>query len=467
VDLAAQPRGKLYVLEKSGGVYAWNEPKKEWEPRRPPLSPGGFGPSRSFKTLAVHPTDSGILLAATHPEQWPHMLFESRDGGRSWKLLQEFALSPTAPSNWTRTLNGPEKIVFSPAGDRVYLADWWNLWERSGEGGPWTQLHHGLQNSVVSDIRVDPRDSRRWLVCAADSGVMVSQDAGKTWTRKMNGVADGHAQALDFSRRDPRKMFLVTNPWSRKGRIHVYRTTDGGETWQDVGFPVPSNPLPSPGFADGSAAGVTADPVRDEVAYVTTNGYGIFKTVNGGKTWEAVNEGLPTPYVKGPRSLLIHPKTPDVLWVSTQKGGVYKSVNGAKSWRPVTPQGSFCFGMAMDPSNPSRILAACAEKKVLLTEDEGNSWTEILLPGERPPHVAAYSLAFHPESPGCVFAGTLAYDLKAADGLFHSRDGGRSFQPSALPLPPVNLNVLEALPGPGCPVLLGFNGIGIYRGRGD
>ncbi|HOV88267.1 MAG TPA: hypothetical protein PLM79_18065, partial [Syntrophobacteraceae bacterium] len=416
---------------------------------------------------AVHPTDPKVLLAATHPEQWPHMLFESRDGGRSWKLLQEFNLSPTAPSNWARTLNGPEKIVFSPGGDRVYLADWWNLWERSGEEGPWTQLHHGLQNSVVNDIRVDPRDPRRWLVCAADSGVMVSQDAGKTWTRKMNGVADGHAQALDFSRRDPRKMFLVTNPWSKKGRIHVYRTADGGETWQDVGFPMPSNPLASLGFADGSASGVAADPVRDEVAYVTTNGYGIFKTVNGGKTWDAVNEGLATPYVKGPRSLLIHPKTPDVLWVSTQKGGVYKSVNGAKSWRLVSPQGPFCFGMAVDPSNPSRVLAACAEKKVLLSEDEGNSWTEILLPGERPSHVAAYSLAFHPESPGCVFAGTLAYDLKAAHGLFHSRDGGRSFRPCALPLPPVNLNVLEAIPGLGCPVLLGFNGIGIYQGRGD
>lgn len=467
VDITGHPHGRLNALEKSGKVYAWNDRTAQWEARGSPLSLESSKASRSFKAIALHPSNPDVLLVATHPEQWPHQLFRSEDGGRNWRTIQDFNLSPTGATSWARTLNGPERIVFSPRGDRVYLVDWWNVWEGSGGGDRWTQLHHGLQNSVINDIRVDPRNPKCWFVCAADNGLMVTRDGGKSWTRKMAGIADGHAQSLDFSHQDPHKMVLIVNPWSQKERIHVYRTTDGGETWRDIGFAAPTTPLPSLGFVDGKVTAVAIDPVHDDTVYVGTNGYGVFKSVNGGAGWEPVNHGLSTPYLKGARSLLVHPTVPGVLFACTQMGGVYKSTTGGKLWRSVTPHPIFAFGMVMDPANPSRILVACAEKKILMSENEGSTWKEIELPGERPPHIAVYSLAMNPRCPGHVFAGTLGYDLKAADGLFRSEDGGQTFQSCALSLPPVNINVLEALPEVSCGVLIGFNGIGVYEGRAE
>ena len=98
--------------------------------------------------------------------------------------------------------------------------------------------------------------------------------------------------------------------------------------------------------------------------------------------------------------------------------------------------------MAVDPFNPERIVAACAGKKLLLSTDSGATWTERTLPGQTPDHIAAYTVAFDPNVPGRLYAGTLAYDFRAADGLYVSTDSGTTFTTVGLDLPRVSMNVL-------------------------
>ncbi len=457
----ASSRNSLYMVEKQRGLFRWNTTTIAWESRPVSLQPKPKG----YKSLLVHPNNPDLVFIGSHPENWPHLLYKTRDGGATWQSVLSFQVDPEAPPNWTSTFSGLEEMAFVPGTSQsLFLADWWNLWQTADDGDHWYQKHHGLQNTCINDLKVHPRNPKTLYLCAADNGLMISDDSGKKWRRAMNGVADGHAQEIEISRNDPSRMVLLMNPWGKKERIHLYESRNAGTTWKDIGFSVPWETLPKLGYVDGLASNVELDPFADDTIYVATNGYGVYKTVNGGKNWSPMNQGLTTPYIKGPGALLVHPRLPGVLFAGTQAGGIYKSTNGASSWQRVTTGGErFVFGMAIDPLTPSRILAGCGGNTLLVSNDEGKSWKEISLPVTASPQMAVYSVAFHPRRPGLVLAGTTRYDVRATEGLFVSTDSAKTFRQVSMDIPKVNMTVITSTADAPAAAYIGFNGTGIFR----
>jgi len=456
-DIAASGNS-LYLAEKHFGLFRWNQAARVWENR--PLSTQLKG----YKSIAVHPENPDMLFIGSFPENWPHLLYKTLNGGKSWKSIQSFQPDPEAPSNWTRTLSGAERILFVPGNpDEMFLSDWWNVWKSSDAGEHWTQKHHGLQNTVINDLKIHPQKPEMIYLCAADNGLMISEDSGKHWRRSMNGVADGHAQEIEISQNDPSRMVLLMNPWGKKGKVYVYESRNAGRTWKDIGFSVPVEPLPRLGYVDGLATNVELDPLSDDTIYVGTNGYGVYKTINAGQDWTPMNKGLTTPYIKGPGALLVHPRYPSTLFASTQAGGIYKSTNGANTWQRVTTGERFTFGMAVDPSEPSRIVAGCAGNTLLVSNDEGKSWQETRLPAAPSSQMAVFSIAFHPQRPELLLAGTIRYDVRATEGIFISTDSAKTFQQVPMEIPKININTITLLAGRPPAGYIGFNGIGIYR----
>lgn len=456
----ASSHNSLYLVEKQGGLFRWNTTALEWENRPVSLQPKPKG----YKSLFVHPNNPDMVLIGSHPENWPHLLFKTQDGGSTWKSVLSFQVDPEAPSNWTRTLSGAEKMALVPGTSQtLFMTDWWNLWQSTDGGEHWHQKHNGLQNTVINDLKVHPRNPKILYLCAADNGLMISEDSGKKWRRAMNGIADGHAQEIEISRNDPSRLVLLMNPWGKKGKIHVYVSRNAGETWRDVGFAVPVETLPKRGYVDGLATNVELDPLSDDTIYVGTNGYGVYKTVNAGKSWSPMNQGLATPFIKGPGALRLHPRLPGTLFAGTQTGGIYKSTNGAGSWQRVSTGERFVFGMAIDPLTPSRIVAGCGGNSLLISNDTGKSWQETHLPVTASPQMAVYSVAFHPLRSGVVWAGTIRYDVRATEGLFISTDGAKAFRQVPMDIPKVNMNVITFATGEPATGYVGFNGTGIFR----
>ena len=458
-DMAADSAGRLYAVEKGSGLYLLDEAADAWH--AVPADYEGGRPA-SFKTLAAHPAEPGRLFLGSHPEKWPFYLFESRSGGGLWKKCRGFSLSGNSPLKCAPP-DAVESVLISagPPG-RMFVADWWNLWRSTDGGAGFSQLTRGNQNFVVNDIKQHPSEPDTLFMAVADTGLVRSVDGGKTWSRSMAGVEDGSGIEIEFSLRDSRIMYLLMQPWKPQERVLVYRTSDGGNTWSDIGFSIAGRKRPDLPFVDGLPTNLEIDPASDVTVYVGTNGYGVFKTTDGGAHWTAVNSGLSDPNIKGPDALLADPRRPGSLLASTQEGGIYTTADGGESWKKATPGARFTFGMARDPSNTAHVIAGCAEKTLLESWDGGATWTERKLPGEAPAHISAYSVAFDPASPKRVFAGTLAYDLRAADGLYESRDGGTHFTAVPLDLPRLNINDIAVTGGGPHRVLLGFNGIGLY-----
>jgi photosystem II stability/assembly factor-like uncharacterized protein len=456
----ASAHNALYAVEKQNGPYRWNNVSLAWEHRPVSLSPQAKG----YKSILVHPDNPDIVFIGSNPEHWPFLLFKTENGGKTWKSIQSFQVDPEAPPNWTRTLSGVEEMVIVPGNPQtLFMTDWWNLWRSSDTGERWLQKHRGLQNTVINDLKIHPRDPKTLYLSTADNGLMVSEDSGKRWKRTMNGVVDGHAREIEISQKDPARMVLLMNPWVNKGRVYVYESRNAGVTWKDIGFSIPTASLPKLGYVDGLATNVELDPLSDDTIYIGTNGYGVYKTVNAGKDWTQMNQGLSTPFIKGPGALKLHPRSPRTLFASTQAGGIYKSTDGASTWRRVTTGEQYTFGLDIDPSAPSRILSGSTGNTLLISNDEGKSWKEIHLPVTASSQMAVYSVGFHPKHGGLVLAGTIHYNIRATAGLFISTDGAKTFRKVQMDVPMVNINTITMTAGDPAGGYIGFNGTGIFR----
>jgi photosystem II stability/assembly factor-like uncharacterized protein len=179
----------------------------------------------------------------------------------------------------------------------------------------------------------------------------------------------------------------------------VWKTEDGGQTYENI----------SDGFFGGSIGAVAVSKSDPNVIYVgggevtvrgnVSSGYGIWKSVDAGKTWTF--SGLPkSRHV--PR-IVIHPTNPDIVYAAvlgniykpTDERGVYKSIDGGRSWKKVlfSNADSGAFELVMDPSNPRNLYASTwrlnrtpyslnsgGEGSALWkSTDEGKTWNEISL----------------------------------------------------------------------------------------
>lgn len=234
----------------------------------------------------------------------------------------------------------------------------------------------------------------------------------------------------------------------------VFKSTDGGASWSATGL---TNIL---------VTALAIDPQTPGTVYAGTEGGGAFKTADGGGNWIAINSGLTELNVA---DLAIDSQTPATLyavtpgaWVSpgeVSPGGVFKSTDGGATWNAVLRNESFFYqtaivqDLAIDPQNPAVLYTSVlyytfvdAWGEVLKSTDGGASWNSTALntwnvPGD---------LAIAPQTsqtPTTVYAGSLYYGT-----AFKSIDGGASW--SELTITPFYLEVHDLAIDPVTPATL-------------
>jgi photosystem II stability/assembly factor-like uncharacterized protein len=251
-------------------------------------------------------------------------------------------------------------------------------------------------SGFVSAFASDPRAPGTVYVATSGDGldhggrVYKTTDAGRHWLSTTTSDWT-RVDALAADPQDPDTLYAGTG-------TAVFRTVDGGRTWQGANRGLFSGPpLIGPAPADrrryGWVTALAVDPTDSDFVYAGTP-TGIRKSSDGGRTWSTVLR--PGNYIVG-SAFVIPPTRPDVVYVATSIVGpagcgvntptpcrgsnwLYASANGGKTWRaarlPLTVAGSSIL-LAVDPLRPTTLYLAHTQQ-VLTSTDAGASWRSIV-----------------------------------------------------------------------------------------
>jgi photosystem II stability/assembly factor-like uncharacterized protein len=201
------------------------------------------------------------------------------------------------------------------------------LWRSTTQGHTWTNLTDHLPVSTFGDVALAPSDPSVVYAGTGEqnnrqstswgNGVYRSDDRGDTW-RHLGLEETRHIGKVEVDPRDPDVVFVAAlgNLWAPSEERGVYRSTDGGGTWERVLFVDQFT----------GAVDMVMDPRNPDVLYAATYqrlrrawgfngggpGSGIYKTTDGGDTWSELTNGIPAED-KGRIGLAIAPSSPNVL----------------------------------------------------------------------------------------------------------------------------------------------------------
>src|SRR5207302_5730323 len=140
---------------------------------------------------------------------------------------------------------------------------------------------------------------------------------------------------------------------------------DGGATWSDAGQ----------GFTGRGSRGVAFDPSDSQRIYAgATIGSGFLKSTDGGLTWSHRRFGSPAVYVI---AVAVDPLSPNIIYVGTQNEGIFKSSDYGDTWKSTggAPSGSITY-LTPDPTKSGRLFASTGTA-FYLSEDSGETWTNV------------------------------------------------------------------------------------------
>jgi photosystem II stability/assembly factor-like uncharacterized protein len=370
----------------------------------------------------------GTTPPAKRFEWWAeHLAMEERSAfaDSKWQHLGPTNISGRVTDVALTTPRGETYVMYAATASG-------GVWKTGNEGQTWESVFDDGPTQSIGDITLAPSDqSQLWVGTGeanifrssmAGCGVYRSLDGGETFEHK--GLAATHTIArIVIHPTDPETVYVAASghEWTDNPERGVYRTVDGGESWDQVLFV----------DEQSGAIDLVMDPVKPEILYAATwerrrkrwndpraepdhTGSGIWRTTDAGDSWEPVNDGLPEPQHRGRIGIDVARSNPNVLYAfidnyeereeddeeeeeetdsygrereaAIKASEIYRSDDRALTWRKVSKSDDYMaripstygwvFGqMRVDPTNEDKIYVMGLSLHV--SEDGGDSFRRL------------------------------------------------------------------------------------------
>jgi photosystem II stability/assembly factor-like uncharacterized protein len=439
--------GKSYFNPEGdvSGIYYSDDGGASWQNRQEGLTVfnmrGTDMPEwRTIATSLTHPEVVYVSYNNIKPNKDTAFIgvAKSEDFGKTWTLpwkdiIKKGGNIPSAnfDGGWINDRFGPTwgenpfSIGVSPVNlDICYATDfgrtvktsnggktWQQVYTKKKPGGEWTS--RGLEVTTGYQILWDFFDKNHVFMSNTDIGLMKSKDGGVSWesATKNNGVPDkwinttywlaldpevkGRAWAAMSGTHDlPRpKMFRKNGVKGYQGGVVV--TNDGGKSWKAT----------SADIGEAAITHVLIDPSSNKEArtlYACAFGKGVYKSIDGGKTWKHKNNGIAgnEPFawriIRRDKDhalfLIINRRSEDGSIGNSGDGALYRSDDEAETWKPVAlpPETNAPMDLVIDEENSDRLLLSAWGRStkgkfspdigggIFLSKDDGRSWVQVL-----------------------------------------------------------------------------------------
>ena len=302
------------------------------------------------------------------------------------------------------------------------------------------EIGPALMGGRIADIAVHPTDPSTWYVAVGSGNLWKTTNRGISWKPVFDKQPSYSIGTVTIDPNTPSTIWVGTGE-NVSGRHvgwgdGVYKSLDGGKSWHQMGLP-----------SSEHIGKILIDPRDGDVVYVAAEGplwssggdRGVYKTEDGGKTWNqvlAINEHT------GVTDIEFDPSNPDILYAAAYQrrrhtwallaggpsSGIYKSTDSGSTWRQIKsglPMGDIGkIGLAVTPADPSLVYATIEannkEKGFYKSTDKGESWKKqnSYVSGGTGPHYYQ-EIEVSPTDPDLIYQ---------MDVFLHvTRDGGKTF----------------------------------------
>ncbi|MFQ5674272.1 MAG: WD40/YVTN/BNR-like repeat-containing protein, partial [bacterium] len=288
------------------------------------------------------------------------------------------------------------------------------VWKTEDGGVSWKNISDKFfKTGSVGAIAVAPSDANviyvgmgeacvRGVTTSSGDGVYKSTDAGKTWTH-LGLEKTRQISAIRVHPENPDLVYVAAqgSPWGANAERGIYRSKDGVKSWHLVKHVDKKS----------GASDLSMDATNPRVLYAAFwehqrtpwkinsggPGSGIYKSTDGGDTWEELSKGLPD--LMGKIGVAVSPANPNRVWaiIEAEEGGLFRSDDAGKSWRRVNKErvlrarAWYYTHVFADPLDEETVYVL--NSPVMKSTDGGNKFTRI-----RTPHGDNHDLWINPNN---------------------------------------------------------------------
>jgi len=426
LSLYRAPRNIFTVSEKAGRESEY-------------LEKGGEKPADWFYLMRAYPLDTIPYLAVERArKQAQELKNEAKIKGEPW------VWTPGGPYN----IGGRITAIASDTSDPqlIYLgaADG-GVFKSTDGGNHWTPIFDYMPSLSIGALTIEPGNPQVLYVGTGEAnssgdsydgdGLYVTRDGGNTWEHL--GLSETKHIGRIIIRPDDHDVIFVAamgNLFSTNPERGVYRSTDGGETWEKVLFISDSTGCIdiaiNPSHPDTVFAAMWERIRRPSERRVGGYTSGIWRSTDGGDTWERLEGGLPGPGPDiGRIGLAISQSNPSVVYAiyCDHPGyfmGLFKSTDGGDTWSETNDEdledvfysyGWYFGNIRVDPQDPDVVYVLGIP--LMKSTDGGNSWMEVT---SWDTHVDQHDLWIDPSNPNHLLLGN-------DGGFFYSNNGGSTW----------------------------------------
>ncbi len=311
-----------------------------------------------------------------------------------------------------------------------------NVWKTTNNGTTWSPIFDKYGSYAIGVVELDPNNTNVVWVGTGENnhqralgygdGVYKSLDGGKSFknmglkeSRQIGGIV------IDPRNSDVVYVAAEGSAWGPGEERGLYKTTDGGETWEKV-LEISENT---------GVNNIVMDPCNPDILYATSEqrrrtsytkiGGGpesaVYKSTDAGANWRKIMDGLPKVDIGG-MGIDVSPVDPNVVYLimeaADSKGGFFRSTDKGESWEKMGSHhssGQYYNEIVCDPKNVDKVYSTETVSQV--TVDGGKNWSSISTSGR---HVDDHAIWIDPSD-------TEHYIIGGDGGIYETWDGGSTF----------------------------------------